>query len=206
MYIRRFTIALLMLFIALPVYSSELLDKIAVNMGKVKSIKSQFRQEKHLKNFAFPLKITGVMYVDHAQKRLAWLIREPMQSNCIISGNKLTQWDGDSGRTVTLDGDRNASLKTLFQTMRMLFSGDINGMIKDFTIEKEANPVTLIPEAGTPAGIFIKRITFRFSPDLQRMELITFEEKSGDITRIEFFDTQINVKIGENIWQAAPAQ
>ena len=182
MYIRRYAIALLMMLM-FPLQGGEVLDKIVENMGKITSVKSDFRQEKRLKSFAFPLKITGSMYIEHSTERCAWIIKEPMKSNCIIRGNTLVQWDGDSGKVITIDGDRNAALKTLFSTLRQLFAGDIKKLMKDFKLEKESNPLTLAPKAGTPAEALIKQITLRFSPDWQRIESIVLDEKNGDITQ-----------------------
>ena len=205
MYIRRYAIALLMTLM-LPLQGGEVLDKIVENMAEISSLKSDFRQEKRLRSFAFPLKITGSMYIEHSAERFAWIVKEPMKSRCIIRGNTLEQWDGDSGKVVTIDGNRNDALKALFSTLRQLFAGDIKKMMKDFKLEKESNPMILAPKSGTPAEALIKKITLRFSPDWRRIEAIVLDEKNGDTTTIEFINTQINVKIEESVWQAVPAR
>lgn len=202
MYLQRSAVALLILLSSLPVYSGEFLENAANSMGRVKTVQSSFRQEKYLKNFAFPLKISGVMCADQVKNRFAWRVEKPMISNAVITDGKLTAFDGESGKTQVIALDRNPALKMLAGTLQILFAGDVKTMLKDFSAVKECSPLQLIPRQNSVFSNFIKSITFTFSHDLQYIKVIEMVEKSGDRTRIEFFNTSINTPIKDSLWQA----
>ena len=202
MYLQRSAVALLILLSSLPLSSGEFLENVANSMGRVKTVQSSFRQEKHLKNFAFPLKIIGVMCADQVKNRFAWRVEKPMISNAVITDGKLTAFDGESGKTQVIALDRNPALKMLAGTLQILFAGDVKTMLKDFSAVKECTPLQLIPRQNSVFGNFIKSITFTFSHDLQYIKVIEMVEKSGDRTRIEFFNTSINTSIKDSLWLA----
>lgn len=202
MYLQRSAVALLILLSSLPLSSGEFLENVANSMGRVKTVQSSFRQEKHLKNFAFPLKISGVMCADQVKKQFAWRVEKPMISNAVITNGKLTTFDGESGKTQVIALDRNPALKMLAGTLQILFAGDVKTMLKDFSAVKECSPLQLIPRQNSVFGNFIKSITFTFSHDLQYIKVIEMVEKSGDRTRIEFFNTSINTSIKDSLWLA----
>ena len=202
MYLQRSAVALLILLSSLPLSSGEFLENVANSMGRVKPVQSSFRQEKYLKNFAFPLKISGVMCADQVKKQFAWRVEKPMISNAVITDGKLTAFDGESGKTQVIALDRNPALKMLAGTLQILFAGDVKTMLKDFSAVKECTPLQLIPRQNSVFGNFIKSITFIFSHDLQYIKVIEMVEKSGDRTRIEFFNTSINTPIKDSLWLA----
>ncbi len=202
MYLQRSAVALLILLSSLPLSSGEFLENVANSMGRVKTVQSSFRQEKHLKNFAFPLKISGVMCADQVKNRFAWRVEKPMISNAVITNGKLTTFDGESGKTQVIALDRNPALKMLAGTLQILFAGDVKTMLKDFSAVKECSPLQLIPRQNSVFGNFIQSITFTFSHDLQYIKVIEMVEKSGDRTRIEFFNTSINTSIKDSLWLA----
>lgn len=205
MRLRRFATALLILSgILLQLHGGEFLERVVKNMGKIKSIQTDFKQEKRLRNFAFPLKISGIMCADHTGNRFAWRVHKPMINNCIITKDFLIQYDGDSNKVVKLASSGNPALKMLSDTLRILFSGDIKGMLKDFTVKEEKNPLTLYPGKNSSFAVFIKSIRLTFSKDLKKIRRIELEEKSGDITVIDFFNTSINTPIKDSLWQVKP--
>lgn len=181
--------------------AGELLEKTARSMGQIRTIQCRFVQEKRLKDFAFPMKITGVMASDHKAGRFAWRVTAPLQYNCIIEKGKLTQWDADSGKILILNTEKNQALKMLADTLKTLFSGDIQAMLKDFFLKKETNPLALYPKKGSVYSRFLQKITFTFSRDLTLLEQIEIEEKNGDLTKIRFYDTKINQILSSDLWQ-----
>ena len=193
---------ILSLISVLPLSAGELLDKISANMGRIRSIKSDFRQEKTLKSFGFPLVITGVMCADHANNLFAWHVKSPMVYSCIISADKLTQWDSDTGKTVEVSVSRNPALKLLSETLSTLFAGNFPKLLTSFEVTKEANPLELVPRSGSAAAGFISGIAFKFTDDLSQIKEITMNEKSGDVTRISFSNSRLNAPI-ENFWWKA---
>lgn len=185
----------------LSLSGGELLEKTARSMGRIRTIQCRFVQEKRLKDFAFSMKITGIMASDHPTGRFAWRASTPLQYNCIIEKGKLTQWDADSNKILTLDTGKNQALKMLADTLKTLFSGNIQKMLADFSLKKETNPLTLYPKKASVYSRFLQKITFTFSPDLTLLVQIEMLEKNGDASKIRFYDTKINHSLSPRLWQ-----
>lgn len=199
MHLRHCTAAVLTVFLfSLAVSGGELLDRIARNMGAIRTLQAEFEQEKQLKAFAFPVRLTGELCMEQ-NGRLAWIVREPLPYTCIIEGSRLTQWDADTDKTVAVDTSRNPSLRILAESIRRILAGDPRAMLDRFDVVREPNPLELKPKPG--AAAFLARIQFRFSEDLARMEEIVMTESSGDVTRIRFRNSRINENIPEKKWQ-----
>ena len=194
----------MILLTVLPLDGGELLSRIERNMGNIKTVQCEFRQEKHLNKFPFPLKITGIMCADQQHGRFAWRVKTPMISNAVIADGMITQYDGDSGKVVKIATDSNPALKILTDTLRILFAGDIKNMLKDMEAEQESNPLVLKPVKNALFSKFLQHISIRFSSDLCRIEEIVMTEKSGDRTVIHFFNASINTPIKDSLWQAVP--
>lgn len=180
--------------------SEAVLHKTLRTMGRIRCIRSRFSQEKHLKNFAFPMKINGIMAADHTRNFFAWHVHTPLQYSCIIKEDQLIQWDADSGRTLTLKTTDHRALKMLSETLQILFSGNVKKMLSSFTVRKDANPLILLPKKDSLYAKFITQISFRFSKDLLQLEEISLQEKNSDVTKIRFYETQINKVLQKEIW------
>ena len=73
MHLRHCTAAVLtVLLFSLAVSGGELLDRIARNMGAIRTLQAEFEQEKQLKAFAFPVRLTGELCMEQ-NGRLAGL-------------------------------------------------------------------------------------------------------------------------------------
>ncbi len=201
---RRIT-AILFMFLALPLFPADtenILAKIRTEMGKVKTLTADFVQEKKITSIRHTLTIHGELALDKSG-RMAWRVNKPIQYVCIISGNKLMQWDADSDSVLTLDTSKNPSLKILASSMTSYFSGDFDMMAEQFRIVAEnAHKLHLTPLKGNMAGEFISSLEFETSPDYSHIVRVLITEKNGDTTAIRFINTQLNREIPESIWRA----
>ena len=76
--------------------------ELLLNIANFRTLRTNFVQTKHLKAFKKPMVLNGELCLDRAGKRFAWHVEKPLRYSCIIANGKLTQWDADSDKTVSV--------------------------------------------------------------------------------------------------------
>ena len=136
---------------------------------------------------------------------MAWRVNSPIQYCCVIEKDRLTQWDADSNKVLSIDTTRNQLLKSLVDSMGLYFSGAFMKMSDSFVISfPEPRTLKMVPKDGNLAGEFITSMTVTLSEDLRHVREVRIEEKNGDLTHIVFSGFSINRPQSEKVWQAGP--
>lgn len=179
-----------------------ILADVRAGMGRVHTLTASFEQKKEIVSLRRTLTIRGTLALDKAG-RMAWRVSEPIRYACVISGNRLTQWDAESGSELTLDTAKNPSLKILADSMTSYFSGDFNSMTGAFTVSAPgAYCLRFVPKPDAAAGAFIRELEFETAQDYSHITRVRILEKSGDVTAIRFLETRLNPEIPESVWRA----
>ena len=105
--------------------------KLLANIANFRTLRTKFVQTKHLKAFKKPMVLNGELCLDRPGKRFAWHVEKPLQYSCIIANGKLTQWDADSGKTVSVPFSKYPMLEMLSDAMTAFASGDVKSLEKD---------------------------------------------------------------------------
>ena len=173
-------------------------------MEETASVRSDFIQTKKLKAFRKPLVIRGELCMDRTG-RFAWHVHSPIRYSCIIADGKLTQWDADTGKTLTLDVESNPGLRYLARSLTGYFSGDFQEMRKDFEPVRFSGTGhwgEMVPKKGVPAERFLRSIRFTFADDtLSVLKEVRICEVSGDETTVEFQNPERNQPIPVEKWR-----
>ena len=168
------------------------------------SVRSDFLQTKKLKAFRKPLVITGELCMDRTG-RFAWHVKAPIRYSCVIADGTLSQWDADTGKTMTLDVGSNPGLRYLVRSLTGYFSGDFQEMRKDFEpvrFDGNGHWGEMVPKKDVPAARFIRSIRFTFTDGtLSVLKEVRICEVSGDETTVEFRDPVCNQPIPEEKWR-----
>ena len=178
-----------------------LLSQIKERMGTIKSLESDFTETRHLKLLKHKLVIKGKLLVQ--QDKLAWHVRSPLRYSCILSGNKITQWDADSNQVITISSKQFSGLKYVVEQLRMWFGGDLDQLQKWFDIKSDhaKRQILCTPKANSPQSDFIKSVCIVFKADLTYIDNITVTEANGDTMRIKFENTIINKPLSKEYWE-----
>ena len=91
--------------------------ELLANIANFKTLRTKFVQTKHLKAFKKPMVLNGELCLDRPGKRFAWHVEKPLRYSCIIANGKLTQWDEDSGKTVSVPFSKYPMLELLSDAM-----------------------------------------------------------------------------------------
>jgi len=187
---------------------SAVLSRLEKKMSEIKTIKTDFIQEKELAVFKQKVVLKGSVYIEKPS-RLAWHVDNPVKYVMIMSEDTISQWDEDTGRVQKISLSKNPAFEAAIGQMRIWFSGSYSPLLKDYEILLlREKPVSLkfIPKPATLAGNVIKSVTVDFRKDEQYINRIFIEEKGGDTTSLLFVDTRLNIPVEASAWKAGPSQ
>ena len=181
--------------------ADEFQQRLSESLVAVQTIQSDFTQTREMPALEMKLEFTGKLAYDSAAKRLLWRVETPLLCAFRMQDGKLSQWDGETGKVLSIPATKLPWIKLLQERLGQWLSGDLPALRKeaDVTIVA-ANVVRLTPNDGMLASI-AKAVEIEFSEDLTRVVRIRIEEKSGDILTIQFHNAVLNQPIPAEIWE-----
>ena len=184
---------------AAPADPAELL----LNIANFRTLRTKFVQTKHLTAFKKPMVLNGELCLDRIGKRFAWHVEKPLRYSCIIANGKLTQWDEDSDKIVSVPFSKYPMLEMLSDAMTAFASGDVKALENDF----EAAPgkdgtVVLKPRSERFAASLITEVELFLDDAGKQIVKVVASEKSGDVTELVYTDSVFDSDIPDSLWQA----
>lgn len=183
--------------------SAETTAEILANIANFRTLRTKFVQTKHLKSFKKPMVLNGELCLDRPGKRFAWHVEKPLEYSCIIANGKLTQWDADSGKTLSVPFSKYPMLEMLSDAMAAFASGDVKALEKDF----EAAPgqdgaIVLKPRSERFAASLITEVELTLDETKTKIVKVRASEKNGDVTELVYTDSIFDSDIPDALWQA----
>ena len=177
--------------------------ELFANIANFKTLRTKFVQTKHLKAFKKPMVLNGELCLDRPGKRFAWHVEKPLKYSCIIADGKLTQWDEDSDKTVSVPFSKYPMLEMLSDAMTAFASGDIRALEKDFdaTAGKDG-AITLKPRSERFAASLITEVELTLDDSKTKIVKVRASEKNGDVTELVYTDSVFDSDIPDDLWQA----
>ena len=177
--------------------------ELLANVANFRTLRTKFVQTKHLKAFKKPMVLNGELCLDRPGKRFAWHVEKPLKYSCIIANGTHTQWDEDSGKTVSVPFSKYPMLEMLSDAMTAFASGDIRALEKDF----EAAPgkdgaITLKPRSERFAASLITEVELTLDDTKTKIVKVRASEKNGDVTELVYTDSVFDSDIPDALWQA----
>lgn len=165
---------------------------------KIKSLKTDFVQYKHLDFLEKDIETSGKMAFKNPNL-LCWQYTNPYQYSIIFKNNKV--YINDQGKKSTIDAKSK-----MFEKINKLIIGSVSGNLfddKEFVISyfknKEFNIVKLIPNTATVKK-YIKEVELYFPINETTVSQVKLIETSNDYTRIVFKNKQINAKVDDSVF------
>ena len=177
--------------------------ELLLNIANFRTLRTNFVQTKHLKAFKKPMVLNGELCLDRVGKRFAWHVEKPLRYSCIIANGKLTQWDEDSDKTVSVPFSKYPMLEMLSDAMTAFASGDVKALEKDF----EAAPgkdgsILLKPRSERFAASLITEVELFLDETKTKIVKVIATEKNGDVTELVYTDSVFDSDIPDSLWQA----
>lgn len=177
--------------------------EIFANIANFSTLRTKFVQTKHLKAFKKPMVLNGELCLDRPGKRFAWHVEKPLRYSCIIADGKLTQWDEDSGKTVSVPFSKYPMLEMLSDAMTAFASGDLKALEKDFeAVPGKDGAITLKPRSERFAASLITEVELTLDDSKTKIVQVRASEKNGDVTELVYTDSVFDSEIPDTLWQA----
>ena len=177
--------------------------ELLANIANFKTLRTKFVQTKHLKAFKKPMVLNGELCLDRPGKRFAWHVEKPLQYSCIIANGKLTQWDADSDKTVSVPFSKYPMLEMLSDAMTAFASGDLKALEKDFEAEPgKDGSIVLKPRSERFAASLITEVELTLDDTKTKIVKVRASEKNGDVTELVYSDSVFDSDIPDALWQA----
>ena len=177
--------------------------ELLANIANFRTLRTKFVQTKHLKAFKKPMVLNGELCLDRPGKRFAWHVEKPLKYSCVIANGKLTQWDADSDKTVSVPFSKYPMLEMLSDAMTAFASGDVKALEKDFEAAagKDAT-VVLKPRSERFAASLITEVELTLDESKTKIVKVRASEKNGDVTELVYTDSVFDSDIPDALWQA----
>lgn len=176
----------------------------AVNAGEpARVLAADFVQTRQLAGMDMAVKITGRMVCERGG-RLRWQVVSPMRSVTVIEPDKLTHFDGETGKLAVVPKTAFPWLKLLRDSLDDWLSGDPKRLAGKFeTASPEPGVLVLSPRDPEIRKLY-RRAVIRFAPDGETVNSIRIEEPSGDVLSIGFSQVRKDPALPETIWRMPP--
>ena len=177
--------------------------ELLANIANFKTLRTKFVQTKHLKAFKKPMILNGELCLDRPGKRFAWHVEKPLKYSCVIANGKLTQWDADSDKTVSVPFSKYPMLEMLSDAMTAFASGDVKALEKDFEAAAgQDGTVVLKPPSERFAASLITEVELTLDDSKTKIVKVRASEKNGDVTELVYTDSVFDSDIPDALWQA----
>jgi len=161
--------------------------------GGVKTLSSDFVQEKHLSIFKKVLSSKGRFYFSKPDL-LRWELISPVATGFVLKGEQGRRWHERTGRIENFKISQDPIMKLVSEQLFAWAKSDFQTLNKQYRITVlDESPVSLRlePRSAQAAG-FLQYMLINFSGDRRYVRTVELHEKDGDFTRIRFVNTAVN--------------
>jgi len=184
----------------------EVLHRLEDNTSEIRTLKTEFVQEKELAVFKEKIILKGMIFLQKPEL-FAWHIIEPLSYSMVIKGDILSQWDENTKKIQKISLAKNPAFQVAISQMKDWFSGKYTSMTEDYDIiilKRKPASLKFIPKKNTTVGNVIDSVTVTFRDDERYIHQIYIKEKSSDSTLLTFVNTQLNIPLEAAAWEVQP--
>lgn len=168
--------------------------------SSIKTLSSDFSQEKYLSVFQEMLPASGRFYY-RKPDQLRWELTSPVTSGFVLKGNQGRRWSQADDAGDRFDISREPVMKIVAEQLLAWTRADFDRLRTeyDMTLLQEF-PVTLRLDPKGGAERFLDHLQIIFSESGGHVQQVEVHEKGGDFTRIIFHGTAINRPVADELF------
>lgn len=164
----------------------DLLLQYAKQINQVKTLQSNFSEEKHLSLLSQPIESTGQLSFDKNTQKLYWQYQTPFQNGFLIEKEQVYRLQGATKTLV-----QNAMGRMMAAQMVVWLTLDFESLKQNYVITLRKNEITFIPRNKTHK-IVKQIVVWLDEKNPQIVTQVQMEEPNGDFIRWKFTDVRLN--------------
>lgn len=169
----------------------DLLAQYAAQMKQVKTLQSNFTEEKHLSLLDQPIESTGQLRFDKDTQQLYWQYETPFQNGFLIEKGQVYRLKGKNKVPV-----QNAMGRMMAAQMVVWLTLDFDALKQDYEISLNGREITFIPR--NKAHKVVRQITVWLDEkNPQIVKQVKMDEPSGDAVLWKFTQVRINIPLNK---------
>ena len=180
-----------------PAQLGAFLDELGARVASFQTLKTDFVQTKEMALFKEKLVLKGRIYLQKPNL-VAWHVDAPLRYSVLITDKLIRQWDEDTDEVQEISLEKNPLFQSVIGQLTVWFSGEYAALLgsNDIRVVQQA-PLVLefIPKENNLSRKAIRAITITFRDDQKYLQQIRIQEQSGDVTTLQFKNTQMNIPL-----------
>jgi outer membrane lipoprotein-sorting protein len=188
---------------AQPAELAAFLDALGKKVADFRTLKTDFVQTKEMALFKDKLVLKGRIYLQKPNQ-IAWHVDAPLRYAVLITDKLIRQWDEDTDQVQEISLEKNPIFQTVLNQLTVWFSGEYGALLNsnDVRVVQQA-PLVLefTPKENNISKKVIRAITITFRDDQKYLQQIRIQEQSGDVTTLQFKNTQLNAPLDRDSFE-----
>ena len=176
--------------------------RIEKTVSVVKTVTSEFRQERRLAMLKEPTLAGGRFYYEKPDK-LRWEFADPVPSGFLVNGKLAKQWKGKDNPGEVFDIQQNPVIRLIVDQIVAWTKADFVWIEERYsiTVVKE-NPIALklVPRSSKEKK-YIDYLLISFEADTEYVNAVGIIEKGGDSTSIRFTHMVVNGPLQKDLFE-----
>lgn len=180
---------------------NRIFSKITASSSGVKTLSSDFVQEKHLSILDNMVTSKGRFYYKR-DKRLRWELTEPEVLGFTVNGKRAKRWKNNIKLRQTFEIHKAPAIKAFTDQLFTWVNPDIKQIQKRYRIQVIGdNPIDLkLFPNSTQEKKHIDHLRLTFAADAIYVSAVEVHEPDGDYTRIRFMNMKINEPLQDSLF------
>lgn len=173
---------------------ADMLARYAAQLSEVKTLTSDFMEEKHLALLTQPIQSQGTLSFDKTAQKLRWQYQKPFTNGFIVEGARVYRLQNEQKKPV-----QNTMGRVMASQMLVWLTLDFESLQKNYDIVLKENQIVFTPKEQTHK--VVKQIIVWISEkDSRLVTQVKMEEPSGDFVLWKFSNTQLNPSLAKEVF------
>lgn len=165
------------------------LQHYATLLKEVKTLTSNFVEEKHLALLSSPVQSNGTLTFDKAAQKLRWQYQTPFENGFLIEKNRISRLKNNQKQPI-----QNAMGRLMAGQMLQWLTLDFDTLSKTYHVALNGQEITFTPRDKNNQAV--KKITVWLDEkDPRLVHRVKMDSPNGDFVLWRFSNTQLNVSI-----------
>lgn len=170
------------------------LQDYAALLKEVKTLTSNFTEEKHLALLSQPVQSSGTLNFDKTAQKLRWQYKTPFENGFLIEKNRISRLKNNQKQPI-----QNAMGRLMAGQMLQWLTLDFDTLSKTYLITLNGQEITFTPRDKNNQAV--KKITVWLDEkDPRIVHRVKMDNPGGDFVLWRFFDTQLNTQLQDGVF------